>query len=158
MAVAFKGAQPPRQWLKASAILLSTAVIFSLMSRGGPMLMDLSAVPALAGLYTLALAGLSWAWRRREADAMQEALDTATRHLTTAAPVGPCAALIVRIRALRREVVSAGLSEDTQGELLSVLFDLEISQNTIGTLPLDASEAIAEVKRRLQEAAALTTA
>ena len=122
------------------------------------MLMDLSSVPAMAGLYTLALAGLSWAWQRREAEAMQKALDTATRHLTTAAPVGPCAALIHRIRALRREVVSAGLSEDTQGELLSVLFDLEISQSTIGTLPLDASEAISEIKRRLQEAAALATA
>jgi hypothetical protein len=39
-----------------------------------------------------------------------------------------------------------------------VLFDLEISQSTIGTLPLDASEAIAEVKRRLHEAADLKTA
>ena len=152
MVEVFSGAQAPLEWLKATAILLLTAGLFRVVSKDSPALMDLSTIPFMAGAYTLILAAVLWAWRRRRAAALKLALDTADRHLMTAAPVGPCAVQIGRIRSLRREVVAAALPVATQGELLSMLFDLEISQNTIGTLPLDVTDAIAEVTRRLKAA------
>lgn len=143
-------AAPPLEWLKATAILAITAVLFRLMSRETTALMDLSALPALAALYTLAIALVTWAISRRKAGAVQQALATARGHLTTAAPIGPASPLITRIRALRREVVAAGLEAAPQGELLRPLFDLEITLRTDGTLPVDVEEAIEGLSARLE--------
>ena len=142
----------PSEWIKATAILAITAVVFRVMSGDTSALMDISALPAMAAIYTTAIVGVTWVWRKSRSGAMDRELVTARSHLTTAAPMGPSTTLITRIRHLRREVVAAGLTEVIQGEMLRSLFELEVALNTTGTLPVEAAEAVEVLAGRLKAA------
>ncbi|MDG1483043.1 MAG: hypothetical protein P8R54_25860 [Myxococcota bacterium] len=142
----------PREWLKATAILALTALIFRVMGSDPNALLNLSALPAMAGAYTLAIAGVTWGVRTRRLSATLAALGTARNHLTTAEPVGPSMTLIVRIRDLRRAVVEATLSAAIQGALLRELFDLEAALSTTGTIPAEATSMIDDIAEKLARA------
>ena len=142
----------PREWLKATAILALTAIVFRAMGSDPNALLDLSALPAMAGVYTLCIAGVSWGIRTRRLSATLAALTTARGHLTTAEPVGPSAPLIDRIRALRREVVAAKLDIAIQGAWLRELFALETAMSTTGTLPAEAGAMIDDIAEKLARA------
>jgi hypothetical protein len=140
----------PGEWLKATAILALTAIVFRVMGSDENALMNLSTLPAMAAAYTLTIAGVTWAVRRRRAAGVKAELATARGHLATAEPVGPGRVLVQRIRELRREVVGAGIQVSVEGELLRALFDLEAVVGT--TVPADASAMIEALAGKLEAA------
>lgn len=144
----------PREWLKATAILALTAIVFRIMGSDPNALLNLSALPAMAGAYTLAIAGVTWGVRTRRLSATLAALTTARSHLSTAEQVGPSTPLIGRIRDLRRAVVAAGLSAAIQGTLLRELFDLEAALSAARMLPTEATSIVDDIAEKLTSARA----